>query len=105
MNFFSAVTSEPSPGALWSGSVQRRDFVQDCQPTRRRTAVAEDVRHNFVLHHITGYQRPVRFDKRQLIPLGMRAAEPEQARRDTAQVNLRLSIERNIRCAERGICQ
>ena len=83
--------------------VQRCGLIEDYQPARRRATVPEYVRHDLVLHHIARYQGPVRFDKRQLIPFGMRAAEPEETRHHTAQVDLRLGIERNIKCAERGV--
>jgi hypothetical protein len=74
--------------------VQRCDLVEDCQPARRRTTVAEYVRHDLVLHDIARDQGPVRFDKRELIPFGVRAAEPEQTRHHTAQIDLRLGLER-----------
>src|SRR5260370_30333793 len=52
MNFFSAATIEPSPGSTvirqHMQGVQRRDLVEDCQPARRRAAVAKYVRRDLV---------------------------------------------------------
>ena len=85
--------------------VQRRNIIENGVPTRRRSAVTKNSRHDLVLHHVARDQGSVWFDKRQFIALGMSASEPEESRRDTAQVELRLLLKDDVGCAECGVGQ
>ena len=78
--------------------MERLHLIQHGQPGGRGAAIAKNIRHGLVLHHVTGNQGAIRFHQRQLIPLGMGSAEPQQAcRHPAAEVDGGLVIKRHIR--------
>jgi hypothetical protein len=83
IKFTSAATSEPSPGARWSGrtwEALRAAPSLAQQASSRCAAIAENIRHGLVLRHVARDQRSVGFHKSQLVAFGVRSAQPEQAR-------------------------
>jgi hypothetical protein len=50
-------------------------LLQHSEPTRRRAAVAENVRHGLVLHNVARDQRAVRLDKCELVAFRVGSAE------------------------------
>ena len=77
--------------------IECRHLVENGKPARGRTAIAKNVRNDFVLHNIARNQGAVRLDKGQLIAFCMRSSEPEQSGGNTAKVDGGFLIKRDIR--------
>ena len=68
--------------------LQRLDLVEDGKPALRAPLATINAGHDFVLHDVAGNERAIGFDEDQLVAPGVTGAEPKQARRDAAQIEL-----------------
>ncbi len=80
--------------------IQSGNSVEHGEPARRRSAIPGNSGDDFVLYDVSGDQRAIGVDKDEQVALCVRAAEPEQARGDAAQVERQLAVEQDVRCAE-----